>query len=432
MRLKITNGRILAPGADRAERAELLVAAGKIVGIGAGAAPDFAADEEIDAAGRFVLPGLVDLCARMREPGKEHEASMESESRAAAAGGVTALCCPPDTEPAIDAPSIVELIRRRNAKVGRTKIYVLGALTKGLEGKCLANMHALKQAGCAGVSNALAPAGDSEMLRRAMEYAATCEIGVFLYCEDPSLRGNGLVHEGETGTRLGLPSIPETAETVALSRALLLLEQIEGARLHCCRITSARAVAMIAEAKARGLPVTADVAVPHLFLTDAALASFDPDYYLRPPLRGDGDRAALREGLATGVLDCACSDHQPHGREAKSRPLAAAEPGAATLELLLPLMFRLAEEGALDRGRALAAISSRPAEILGIGGGRLEPGNKADICIFDPGAEWTVRAEELQTAGSNALLAGRRLKGRVTHTLLAGKTVYRRDPPETP
>jgi dihydroorotase len=422
MRLKISSGRIIDPANNIDQTGGLFIDEGLIVGIGK-SPKGFKAEQEIDATGQIVCPGLIDLCARLREPGEEHKATIASETTAAIASGITSICCPPDTIPVIDTPAVVELIFQHASNSQQSKVFPLGALTHGLKGKTLAEMDALKNAGCIGVSNAYAPIVDTEVLRRALEYATTCEITVHLYCEDDYLRNNGVVHEGPVSTRLGLPAIPETAETIAISRALLLVEQT-GARVHFCRISTARSIELLAEAKTRGIDVTADVGIAHLHLTDMDISSFNTDCYVLPPLRSQRDKEGLRTGLANGTITAICSDHQPHESDAKSAPFSMTEPGASTIEMLLPLTLQLVRDKNLTLQQAIAALTSAPAKIAGLDTGNLSIGSRADICIFDPESSWMVETEALLSAGRNTPFASWEMTGKVTHTLVDGNIIY--------
>lgn len=425
MRFRIRGGRVIDPGREFDAVADVAVADGVIAAVGR--IPDgFRADREIDARDRIVSPGLIDLCVRPREPGLEPKATIASETRAAAAGGVTTFCMPPDTDPIIDTPGVVELIRRRAAASGHARVLTLGALTQGLAGTQISEMAALKEAGCVGIGNALQPVTNTLVMRRAMEYAATHDLTVFLHAEDAWLRNRGCIHEGETSMRLGIPGIPEAAETAAVARDLALIEHT-GARAHFGRLTSAKSVQMVARARHDGLPVTADVGILHLHLTDADVGDFDPQCHLIPPLRSARDRAALRAGLADGAIAAVCSDHQPHEADAKLAPFPSTAPGASSIELLLPLMLALVEEGALALPAALAALTIQPARILGLEFGTLEPGRCADVCIFDPAAAWVAGPDTLMSRGHNTPFAGRRLRGRVTHTLCGGRLVHALD-----
>ena len=422
MRLKISNGRIIDPANNIDQTGNLFIDKGKILAVGR--SPNgFKPQKEIDANNKIVCPGLIDLCARLREPGQEYKATIASETAAATTSGITSICCPPDTIPVIDTPAIAELIFQRSSNSQQSKVFPLGALTHGLNGKTLAEMDALKSAGCIGVSNAYAPIVDSEVLRRALEYAATCEITVHLYCEDDYLRNNGVAHEGPVSTRLGLPAIPETAETIAVSRALLLIEQT-GARVHFCRISTARSIELLAEAKARGLNVTADVGIAHLHLTDMDISSFNTDCYVLPPLRSQRDKEGLRAGLANETITVICSDHQPHESDAKSAPFSMTEPGASTIEMLLPLTLQLVRDKNLTLQQAITALTSAPAKIAGFDTGNLSIGSRADVCIFDPELSWTVERESLLSAGKNTPFASWEMTGKVSHTLVDGNIIY--------
>lgn len=421
-RLRIRNGRIIDPANGIDRQGDLYVADKRVAAVG-DAPAGFSAGREIDATGSYVIPGLVDLCARFREPGAEYKATIASEAVAAAAGGVTSVCCPPDTVPVIDTPAVVELIHRRAAAARKVRVYPLGALTHALGGERLAEMHALKHAGCIAVSNACAPIPNSEVLRRAMEYAASCALPVFLYAEDHYLRNAGVVHEGAIGTKLGLPPIPHAAETVAVSRALLLMERT-GVHLHFCRLSSARSVALVAAAKSAGLPVSADVGICQLHLSDRDVDGYEANCHLIPPLRTLEDQHALRQALADGTIDAVCSDHQPHDADAKAAPFSLTEPGASTIEFLLPLILELARSGVLPLPRALEAVTYRPAQLLGIQAGTLAVGAPADIVIVDPEPSYTVQLESMHSAGKNTPFAGWELRGKVRHTLIGGRVVF--------
>ncbi|MDG4549990.1 MAG: dihydroorotase [Candidatus Contendobacter sp.] len=419
MHILIQGGRVIDPAHHIDTVADLFVAVGRIAGLGQPPA-GFKAECVIDARSRIVCPGLIDLCARLREPGQEHKATIASETRAAAAGGVTTLVCPPDTDPVIDEPAVVELIRRRAEAAGHARVLTLGALTHRLRGERLAEMAALKEAGCVGIGDGGRPVTNIRVLRRALEYAATFGLTVFLTPLDPEL-GAGLAHDGPIATRLGLPGIPAAAETGAIARDLELIRDL-GVRAHFGRLSCARSVELVARAQAEGLPVTADVAVPYLHLTETDLAGFDSRCHVRPPLRGSRDRDALRAGLASGALSALCSDHQPHEPDAKEAPLGDTEPGISGLDTLLALGLRLAREGVLPLPTLIARFTQGPARILGLDLGHLGVGAPADVCVFDPDADW--RAAALRSRGQNTPFIGWELPGRVTHTLLEGRVVH--------
>ena len=426
MSLMITGGRLIDPANGIDGKKDLYIdARGFVAGVGKAPA-GFKATRTIDAAGKIVCPGLVDLRARLREPGLEYKATIESETRAAVAAGITTLCCPPDTHPVIDTPAMAQMLQSRAWRFGLAFIHPLGALTRGLEGKLLADMEALDEAGCVGFTNALAPMLDTQVLRRALEYAATLDLTVFLHAEDPWLKGAGCVHEGEISTRLGLPGIPEAAETVAVARDLALIEQT-GCRAHFCGLSSARAVAMVAEAQKRGLPVSADATAHHLHLTEHDISDFDTQCHVRPPLRSKRDREALRRALKSGVLGAICSDHQPHEPDAKLAPFAQSEPGISALETLLPLTLKLVDENVLELPEAIALLTNKPAQILGIEAGQLGISATADVCVFDLKATWTLTEDQIRSRGHNTPFLGHEFRGRVTHTLVGGKVVFELD-----
>lgn len=421
MGLHIRGGRLIDPANNIDAIQDLFVVGGRIAATGT-APPGFIAKQVIDAKGQVVCPGLVDLRARLREPGHKHKGSIASETRAAVSGGVTTLCCPPDTDPVIDTPAVVELIHQRAELANRARIVPLGALTRGLLGEQLSEMSALKQAGCCGMSNALEPV-NAEVMRRAMEYAASYDLTVFLHAEDPALRGDGCVHEGIVGTRLGLPGIPESAETIAVARELQLTE-LTGVRAHFCQLSAARSATMIARARHDGLPVTADVSVHHLFLTEMDIGFFNSQCHVRPPLRTRRDLDGLRGAVRNGTISVICSDHQPHDVDAKLAPFPGSEPGISGIETLLPLTLRLVNDNLIPLSDAIAKLTCNPAGVLGIAAGSLGIGAAADICIFDPKQHWQLKADSMHSFGRNSPFLGWEFQGRVTHTLFGGNLVF--------
>jgi len=422
MRIHIRGARVIDPAAKRDEAASLFVADGRIAALGK--APDgFRADETIDAAGLVACPGLVDLAARLREPGFEYKATLESEMRAAAAGGVTTLACPPDTDPPLDEPGLVEMLTRRAASLEGAHVHPLGALTVGLKGERLAEMAELHEAGCVGFSQGNADLPGNSTLWRAMQYAATFGFTVWLRPQDAGLAQGGVAHEGEVATRLGLAPIPAIAETVAL-RTIFELMAATGAKVHLARLSSAAAVALVAEAKKRGASITCDVAIHHLHLCDRDIGDFDANCNVSPPLRDPSDRERLRAALADGTIDAACSDHTPVDDDAKQVPFAEAEAGATGLELLLPLTLQWGREVGLKPVEALGAVTYRAARVLGVPAGTLAVGAAADICLYDPARPWIVQREALASQGKNTPFLGLELTGRVVRTLVGGRTVY--------
>ncbi len=422
MKIEIKNGRIVDPASGRNENGALYIADGLIAGVGAAPA-GFKADKVIDAAGKVVCPGLVDLCARLREPGFEYRATLESEMRAAVAGGITSLVCPPDTDPVLDEPGLVEMLKRRATMANQARVYPLGALTLGLHGKKLAEMTELSEAGCVGFFQADQPIHDTMVLYRALQYAATFGYTVWLRPQDAYLAADGIAHDGEVASRLGLAGIPASAETVAISTITTLMRET-GARVHLARLSSAAGVELVRRAKADGLPLSCDVGIHHLLLTDRDIGYFDSQYRFTPPLRSPADRDALSRAVQDGAIDAICSDHTPVDDDAKHVPFAEAEPGASALETLLSLTLKWAEDANVPLPKALAKITADPARVLGVHAGNFAVGAPADICIFNPQAFWVITAQTLVSQGKNTPWLGRELQGKVTHTLVAGQTVF--------
>ena len=428
MKLLIKNGRVINPASGFDQVADLAIAAGRIVSIGAVPA-DFAPNKTIDASGCVVAPGLVDLSVRLREPGHEHEGMLESELAAAVAGGVTSLVCPPDTDPVLDEPGLVEMLKFRAEKLHQSRVFPLGALTRGLRGTALTPMVQLTEAGCVGFSQAEVPLEDTQVLQRALQYAASFGFTVWLRPQDMHL-GKGVAASGALATRLGLSGVPVAAETIALHTIFELMRST-GARVHLCRISSAAGLALVARAKADGLNVSCDVSINSLHLTDTDIGYFDSRMRLDPPLRQQRDRDALRQGLLEGTVDALVSDHTPVDEDAKTLPFAEAEPGATGLELLLGLACKWGEDSGAGLLRALAVLTSEPARVLGTSLGTLQascgqlvPGGVADVCIFDPASAWTVEPAALRSQGKHTPFSGYELPVRVRWTVVGGQVAY--------
>jgi dihydroorotase len=432
VKLLIKNGRVVDPASGRDETADVAIAGGRVVAIGA-VGPDFDAIRTLDAAGCVVAPGLVDLAARLREPGHEHESMLESELAAAAAGGVTSLVCPPDTDPPLDEPGLVEMLKFRARKLSRCRLFPLGALTRGLSGEALTEMAELTESGCVGFSQAEAAVRDTQVLLRALQYAATFGYAVWLRPQDAWL-GTGVAASGAVATRLGLSGVPVAAETIALA-TIVELVRATGARVHLCRLSSAAGVALVREAKAQRLPITADVSINSLHLTDVDIGYFNSAMRLTPPLRQGSDRDALRAALADGTIDALVSDHNPVDEDAKNLPFAEAEPGATGLELLLSLALKWGEQAGLPLPAALARVTCEPVRVLGealgslaSSAGRLVEGGVADVCVFDPAAVWSVSPQTLRSQGRHTPFdfsaTGMALPGRVKATLVAGTLAF--------
>jgi dihydroorotase len=426
MKLHIKNGRVIDPanGIDAVQ--DLYIADGKIAGVGSMPA-GFEAERSIDATGLVVAPGLVDLSARLREPGYEYKATLESEMQAAVQGGVTTLVCPPDTDPVLDEPGLVEMLKHRARNLNQANVHPLGALTVGLKGQALTEMAELTEAGCIGFAQAEEPIQDTTVLLRALQYARTFGYTVWLRPQDPHIGRGGVAHSGPLASRLGLSGVPVMSETIAL-HTIFELMRASGARVHLCRISSAAALDLIRTAKKEGLPVTCDVGVHHLHMTDADIGFFDANARLTPPLRSQRDREAIRAALLDGTIDAVCSDHTPVDDDEKILPFAEASPGATGLELLLSLMLKWAEEqGAKDAmPRALAKITRDAARTAGLQAGTLSVGASADVVLFDPNVRWLVAPNALASQGKHTPFLGYELTGQVRATLVAGHMAWER------
>ncbi|MFV2059215.1 MAG: dihydroorotase [Gammaproteobacteria bacterium] len=421
-KIHIKNGHVIDPANNIDALNDVFITDGKITAVGK-KPTGFTPDTTIDASKKHVVPGLVDLSARCREPGESHKGTIESETRAAAFGGITTLCLPPDTKPVIDTPAVMELIHQRSEKANFAKIVMLGALTKDLKNEQLSEIATLKAAGCVGISNADSLISNTTILRHAMEYVATHDLTLFLNPQDAYLTEHGCVNEGEISIRLGLVGIPTTAETIAVSRDLLLIEQT-GVRAHFCQLSSAPAVQLIADAINRGLPITADVSAHQLHLTEHDIGFFDPNCHVFPPLRTERDKTGLRQALQDQIIAAICSDHQPHDVDAKLAPFAESEPGISTLETLLPLSLRLAHDGILTLPQVINCLTKRPADIIGIDAGSLTVGSAADVCIFDNNTSWIFKTDKMISHGHNSPFDGWEMIGKVCYTLLNGEISY--------
>jgi len=421
-KILISNGHIIDPANKIDQTGSVYIADGKILSVNEQVS-DFTADLTIDATDNIVCPGFIDLSARLRDPGQSYKGTILSETAAAASAGITSLCLPPDTSPVIDTQAVTELIADKSEKANYPQVFPIGALTHKLAGAELSSMAALKHAGCIAVSNATAPLSSLLVLRRAMEYASSHDLLVMYHPDIPSLSNNGCAHEGAFATRYGLPSIPEASESIAVAQCLELAE-LTGCRLHFSQISCKRSAIKIQQAKKYGLKVTADVAIHQLHLTEDDIEPFNSSFHVLPPFRTKKDKQSLRESLANGTIDIICSDHQPHDLDAKLGAFPETEPGISSLETLLPLALRLVEDNAITLYQGIAALTQNPANTLAIESGALTLGFAADICIFDPNLSWTVNQDSWKSEGRNTPFWGQTLKGRVTHTLQAGKIIY--------
>lgn len=422
MKIHIKNGRLIDPKNKIDAQKDLYIAAGQVVGIGQ--APDgFHANQTIDASGMIVAPGLVDLSARLREPGDEYKATLKSELQAAAAGGVTSLACPPDTDPVLDEPGLIEMLKHRAWQHNMARIYPLGALTRNLEGKTLSEMYQLTKAGCVGFTQADSPIVDTQILWRAFEYAATFGYTLFLRPEEPFLTAGGVAHDGEVASRLGLKGIPAAAESLAIASILRIAAETN-TRVHLCRLSTAEGVEQVRQAKVRNLPVTADVSAQHLHLTEHDIGFFNANAHLTPPLRSIRDKEALCNGVKDGTIDAVCSDHTPVDDDAKLLPFAESETGASGLELLLPLTLKWAARHKIPLMDALARVTCEPARILGVATGHLSLHAPADVVIFNPEQSWQVMPDQLKSQGKNTPFIGLEMIGKTHCTLLNGHITY--------
>jgi dihydroorotase len=420
----IKNGQLIDPANSINRLADILIINGKIAAIEAANSIKASHDTQvINASQLTVIPGLVDCCARLREPGQEHKATIESETIAAARAGITTLCCPPDTDPVIDEPAVVEFINQKTASTAHSKVVTLGALSAGLHGEHLSEIHALKKAGCVGLSNCRKPIENSLILKRAFAYAATFDMRVFIEPDEYWLSTGGCAHEGEIATRLGLKGIPVSAETIAIARALELVAET-GVSAHFGRLSSAQGAEMIARAKNQQLPVTADVSAHQLHLTELDISSFNSACHVNPPLRTLRDLEALQNAVTNGTIDAICSDHQPHDIDAKQAPFASTEAGISSLETLLPLCLRFSQQTSFKLSDAINKITGSPATLLGIAAGTLSIGANADVCIFDENEDWQLNDDSIKSRGKNSPFVGWNFQGKVKHTIVNGDLLF--------
>jgi len=429
MSMLIKGGRVIDPASGLDAIADVAVADGRVVGIQTIPA-DFRPSHILEASACVVAPGLIDLAARLREPGHEHARMLESEMAAAVAGGVTRLVCPPDTDPVLDEPGLVEMLRFRSEKLSLARLHPLGALTRKLAGDTLTDMVELSEAGCVAFSQAELPLANTLVMQRAFQYASTFDFAVWLRAQDFYL-GRGVAASGALATRMGLSGVPVAAETIAL-HTIFELMRATGVRVHLCRLSSAAGVALVREAKREGLRLSCDVSINSLHLIDGDIGYFDSRARLNPPLRQQRDREALQAGLADGTIDALVSDHTPVDEDAKALPFAESEAGATGLELLLSLSLKWGAQRGLSLAQSLAPICSGPAKVIGPslgaqsgGVGRVQVGALADLCVFDPAAAWTVGADSLRSQGKHTPFSGYELPGRVRYTLVGGRLAFR-------
>ncbi|WP_130536706.1 dihydroorotase [Thiomicrorhabdus indica] len=426
MRLAIENARVIDPSQQLDQVTNIYLSRGRIAGIGLQAPEGFSADQTIDATGKWVLPGLVDLQARLGEPSSLYAGSIESETRAAVAGGITTLCYPPDTKPVNDSQAVTELIQRRARQAANAYVMPIGALTQNLDGELLSGIYSLIEGGCVAFAQANRPIQNALTLKNAFEYCSTLDTVVMLRGKDEKLTNNGVAHSGAVSSRLGLPPIPPSAETSMIARDLILVEE-SGVRAHFSQISCARSVELIADAKKRGLPVSCDVAIHQLHLTEMDLLDFNGLFHVDPPLRSHQDKEALLMGLKSGVIDAVVSDHSPLGRDEKLLPFGESQPGISGLESLLALLLKLVQEQGLDLMTAVASVTHNPSKILNIPTGTFQSNRPADLVIVDPEAIWTLSSKQMHSAGKNTPFSGWEFVGQVEQTIFQGRSVYKRE-----
>jgi dihydroorotase len=424
MDICLRGGRVIDPARGMDATADVLLKGGVISKIGQGLAGGVGAGVRvIDVAGRWVVPGLIDLHTHLREPGQEYKEDIATGTRAAAAGGFSAVCAMPNTVPPNDNRAVSELIVRRAAEVGVVRVYPVGAISKGLKGESLSEMGELRDAGCVAVSDDGHPVMNAELMRRAMEYARTFGLPIVQHCEDLTLSAGGAMNEGVVSTRAGIRAQPSAAESSMVARDIELCA-LTGARYHVAHISSAESVRLVREAKRRGLPVTCEVTPHHLTLTDEACASYDTHAKCNPPLRASEDVEAVCAGLVDGTIDAVATDHAPHSAVEKDVEFEQAAFGVIGLETAVPLVLALVHAGRLSPTDFVRRMSSGPAAAFGLRGGSLAEGRLADVTVIDPDVTWTCKPARLRSRSHNTPFAGLSLKGRATLTIVGGRIVY--------
>lgn len=424
MDLCLRGGRVIDPRRGFDAEADVLLKEGVVGRVGPGIAAGVGDGVRVvDVRGKWVVPGLVDLHTHLREPGQEYKEDIATGTRAAAAGGFTAVCAMPNTTPPNDTRAVTELIVRRAREAGAVRVYPVGAITKGLSGESLAEMGELKEAGCVAVSDDGKPVMNAELMRRAMEYARTFGLTVVQHCEDLTLSAGGAMNEGPVATRAGIRAQPASAESAMVARDLELCA-LTGARYHVAHVSSADSVRLIREAKRRGLPVSCEVTPHHLTLTDEACAHYDTHAKCNPPLRAAADVEALRAALGDGTIDAVATDHAPHSPVEKEVEFEQAAFGIIGLETAVPLVLELVRAGTLTPAAFVERLSAGPAALFGLPGGTLAAGAPADVAVIDPAAAWTCEPAALRSRSRNTPFAGRALAGKAVLTIVGGAIVY--------
>jgi dihydroorotase len=422
----IKGGRVIDPANNRDELADILIRKGIIEEILPAGGPVPSGDEVLNATGLWVLPGLIDMHAHLREPGYEYKEDIASGSLAAAAGGITTVVCMANTDPVNDNASVTQYILKKALSVGLVRVLPVGAITKGQQGKELSEMGLMKEAGIVGVSDDGSPVENAAVMRRAMEYAATFSLPVISHCEDKNLSAAGVMNEGALSSELGLAGITHLAEEIMVSRDVLIA-QYTGVPVHITHISTKGSLEIIREAKQNGVKVTCDATPHHLLLTEEGARMYDANYKMNPPLRNEAHRNALIEGLRMNLIDCIATDHAPHSKDEKNLDFDLAPFGIIGFQTLLPSLMKLHLDFDIDFSQILSCVTINPAKILGIDGGKLSPGSRADITLFDPEATWTLNEEMILSKSRNTPFIGWPFTGRVMRTIAQGKTVYSAD-----
>ncbi|MBE9551599.1 MAG: dihydroorotase [Proteobacteria bacterium] len=424
MRLIIRGGRVIDPASNTDAIKNVVIENGRIVRLQSGAETRNPDSEIIDASGMWVVPGLIDMHTHLREPGHEYKETIATGCAAAAAGGFTSICCMPNTTPVNDNQSVTDYILKKAREASHARVYPVGAISKGLQGRSLAEFGELKEAGVVAVSDDGNPVMNSQLMRRALEYTRAFDLFVISHCEDLDLAGSGVMNEGTVATRLGLRGIPNAVESVMVSRDLMLAE-LTGAKLHIAHVSAADSVRCIRDAKKRGVLVTAETA-PHYFsLTEAALLDYNTNAKMNPPLRTKKDVEAICEGLRDGSIDAIATDHAPHSILEKDIEFDAAANGIIGMETSLPLSLKLVRNGILDPMTLIAKMSTNPARILGLPAGQLKPGASADVTVIDPEVSFTVDANSFKSKARNCPFDGWNLQGKAALTIVEGRIIHR-------
>ena len=422
MSILIKNGRVIDPKNNVDAILDILVVNGKIADLNKNLDPK-KAKQIIDASKKIVMPGIIDLQLNLREPGNQYKSTLESEMKAANAGGVTSMVCPPDTTPILDEPGLVKMLKNKSEVLKRGNVYPLGALTQKLNGKLLTEINDLYDSGCIGFSQAEKPIQDTEVLYRSFQYLSTFNLKAFLRAEDAYLSEKGIINAGEISTRLGLKGIQSISETTAINK-ILEIARLTKTKVHLNKISTADGLNLIKIAKKNGIDVTCDVSIHQIFLTDNDIGFFNTNCFLKPPLRKESDRLKIIESIVDGTIDAICSDHSPVNEDNKLKPFAESEHGASSVELLMPMIFKLSEEYKIDLSLLIDKITYQPANILDINKGNLSVNSDADICIFDPSYLWEVNSKTLISEGKNTPFMHQNFIGKVSSTIFNGNIVF--------